>query len=91
MEKLVIYVCVGSSCHLKGSHTIVKLMKKAIADHNLVDKVELKATFCLGHCTDGPSVKVGDEVLYGKYSGTEIAIDGTNYLIMRESDIYAIV
>ena len=62
MEKLVIYVCVGSSCHLKGSHTIVKLMKKAIADYNLQDKVELKATFCLGHCTAGPSVKVGDEV-----------------------------
>ena len=62
MEKLVVYVCVGSSCHLKGSHTIVKLMKKAIAEHNLEDKVELKATFCLGHCTDGPSVKVGDEV-----------------------------
>ena len=37
------------------------------------------------------TVKVGDEVLYGKYSGTEIAIDGTNYLIMRENDIYAIV
>ena len=37
------------------------------------------------------TVKVGDEVLYGKYSGTEIAINGTNYLIMRESDIYAIV
>ena len=36
------------------------------------------------------TVKVGDEVLYGKYSGTEISIDGTNYLIMRESDIYAI-
>ena len=62
MEKLVIYVCVGSSCHLKGSHTIVKLMKKAIADYNLKDKVELKATFCLGHCKAGPSVKVGDEV-----------------------------
>ena len=62
MEKLVIQVCVGSSCHLKGSHAIVKLMKKAIADNNLQDKVELKATFCLGHCTDGPSVKVGDEV-----------------------------
>ena len=37
------------------------------------------------------TVKVGDEVLYGKYSGTEISIDGVNYLIMRESDIYAIV
>lgn len=37
------------------------------------------------------NVKVGDEVLYGKYSGTEIAIDGTDYLIMKESDIYGIV
>lgn len=37
------------------------------------------------------TVKVGDEVLYGKYAGTELTIDGINYLIMRESDIVAIV
>ncbi|HIX53803.1 MAG TPA: co-chaperone GroES [Candidatus Sphingobacterium stercoripullorum] len=37
------------------------------------------------------TVKVGDKVLYGKYSGTEITYDGKEYLIMRESDIYAIV
>ena len=36
-------------------------------------------------------VKVGDAVLYGKYSGTEINVDGKDYLIMKESDIYAIV
>lgn len=36
-------------------------------------------------------VKVGDAVLYGKYAGTEISIDGKDYLIMRESDILAIV
>lgn len=36
-------------------------------------------------------VKVGDTVLYGKYSGTEIQIDGKDYLIMKESDIFAIV
>jgi chaperonin GroES len=36
-------------------------------------------------------VKVGDNVLYGKYAGTEITVDGKEYLIMRESDIYAIV
>ncbi|RZM29647.1 MAG: co-chaperone GroES [Pedobacter sp.] len=38
-----------------------------------------------------PSVKVGDVVLYGKYGGTELPIDGKDYLIMRENDIYAIV
>ncbi len=37
------------------------------------------------------TVKVGDEVLYGKYSGTELNIEGKDYLIMRESDIFAIV
>lgn len=37
------------------------------------------------------TVKVGDTVLYGKYSGTEITIDGKNYLIMKESDIYATI
>ncbi len=37
------------------------------------------------------TVKVGDKVLYGKYSGTEIELDGTKYMIMKESDIYAII
>lgn len=42
--------------------------------------------------TDEPiTVKVGDNVLYGKYSGTEVSIEGKEYLIMRESDIFAIV
>jgi chaperonin GroES len=38
-----------------------------------------------------PTVKVGDVVLYGKYGGTELPIDGKDYLIMRESDIYAVL
>jgi chaperonin GroES len=37
------------------------------------------------------TVKVGDSVLYGKYSGTEISVDGKEYLIMRESDIFAVI
>lgn len=37
------------------------------------------------------TVKVGDKVLYGKYSGTEVTIDGEEYLFMRESDIFAVV
>ena len=37
------------------------------------------------------TVKVGDMVLYGKYAGTELSVDGTDYLIMRESDIYAVI
>lgn len=37
------------------------------------------------------TVKVGDTVLYGKYAGTEISVDGKEYLIMRESDIFAVI
>ncbi|CAN5447814.1 co-chaperone GroES [soil metagenome] len=37
------------------------------------------------------TVKVGDKVLYGKYAGTELSVEGEEYLIMRESDIYAIL
>ncbi len=37
------------------------------------------------------TVKVGDSVLYGKYAGTEINVEGADYLIMRESDIYAVI
>ena len=49
-----------------------------------------------GHREDGGAViplevKIGDKVLYGKYSGTETTIDGQDYLIMRESDIFAVV
>ncbi len=44
----------------------------------------------MGKKDEPMTVKVGDEVLYGQYSGTEIKLDGTSYLIMRESDIYGI-
>lgn len=36
-------------------------------------------------------LKVGDKILYGKYSGTEVVIEGTEYLIMRESDVYGVI
>lgn len=61
-----IFVCVGSSCHLKGSHKIIELLKERLSEDNLINKVELKATFCLGHCaTKGVSIKVDEEVITG--------------------------
>lgn len=44
-----------------------------------------------GKVDEPMTVKVGNTVLYGKYSGTEVTIDGTDYLIMKESDIYGII
>ena len=44
-----------------------------------------------GKVDEPMTVKVGNQVLYGKYSGTEVTINGTDYLIMKESDIYGII
>lgn len=60
-----IYVCVGSSCHLKGSYDIIKKFEQLIKENNLDGKVELKASFCMGHCTDGVAVKIDGEFIDG--------------------------
>ncbi len=63
---MTVLVCVGSSCHLKGSYEIIELMKDAIKAHQLEDKVTLKATFCLGKCgVAGVSIKVDDQIITG--------------------------
>ena len=66
-EKMIfIDVCVGSSCHLMGSHEIVKLIQNEIANRHLDDEVVLSGCFCLGKCNrSGVSVKVGEEVYTG--------------------------
>ena len=53
-------VCIGSSCHIKGSHQVVKELQRLIAKHNLSDSVELGGTFCLGNCQKGVCVTVDD-------------------------------
>lgn len=60
-----IYICVGSSCHLKGSYNIINLMKEALEKNGLSDKVNVSAAFCLGRCTDGVTIKVDDEIITG--------------------------
>ncbi len=53
-------VCIGSSCHIKGSRQVVKDLQKLIADSSLGDKVELGGTFCLGKCQQGVCVMIDD-------------------------------
>lgn len=54
-------VCVGSACHLKGSYDLISSLQEIINDNNCSDKVEVKAAFCLGHCSNAVSVKFDDE------------------------------
>lgn len=57
-----ITVCIGSSCHIKGSRLIVDRIQQLISENNLDDKVELAGTFCLGQCQQGVSIMVDDKV-----------------------------
>ena len=56
-----ITICIGSSCHLKGSRQVVESLQKLVAQHNLTEKVELGGTFCIGKCQQGVCVTVDDE------------------------------
>ena len=54
-------VCIGSSCHIKGSRQVVEKLQELINENNLGDKVELSGTFCLGKCQQGVCVMVDEE------------------------------
>lgn len=54
-------ICIGSSCHIKGSRQVVEKLQDLINENNLGDKVELSGTFCLGKCQQGVCVTVDDE------------------------------
>ena len=63
---MIIQVCVGSSCHLKGSMDIVGLLKKAIEDNHLEIDVTLAGSFCTGRCNrNGVTITVDDDVYPG--------------------------
>ncbi|MDS1002477.1 (2Fe-2S) ferredoxin domain-containing protein [Clostridium sporogenes] len=68
---LTINICVGSACHLKGSYKVINSIQNFIEKNNLKDKVEIKGSFCLGHCTEGVSVKVKDQIYSVNEENTE--------------------
>ncbi len=71
-DKMDLMVCVGSSCHLQNSRDLIARLKELIAQYNLEDTVELKGSFCMGHCADrGVCVKFQDEI----YSLTMDTVD----------------
>ena len=63
---MTIRVCIGSSCHLKGSYEIVELLQKAIEEYHLENEVTLAGSFCLGKCSrTGVTVQVDEEIHVG--------------------------
>ena len=63
---LFVQVCVGSSCHLKGSYDIVELLEQSVAEYHLEDDVVLSGSFCIGKCNRvGVTVQVNDDIHVG--------------------------
>ncbi|MBR2499652.1 MAG: (2Fe-2S) ferredoxin domain-containing protein [Clostridia bacterium] len=56
-----ITVCIGSSCHIKGSRQVVEELQRLISQNSLDDKIELGGTFCMGKCQQGVCVTIDEE------------------------------
>ena len=54
---MIVKICVGSSCHLKGSYDVLEQMKSIVKKYNVEDVVTLQASFCLGDCAEGVTVR----------------------------------
>ena len=57
---MIIKICVGSSCHLKGSYDVIEQLQAIVKKYKVEDLVDLQASFCLGFCAEGVTVKAED-------------------------------
>ena len=63
---MIIQVCVGSACNLKGSPEIVELLQKAVEENHLKDEITLAGSFCIGKCNRvGVTIQIDDDVHTG--------------------------
>ena len=66
VKNMIIQVCVGSSCHLKGSPEIVELFQNAISEHKLEEEVTLVGSFCIGKCNrTGVTIQIDEDIHTG--------------------------
>ena len=58
---MVVQICIGSACHIKGSYRVIQQLQELVEEHDLQGEVELMSAFCLGKCSSGVSVKLDDQ------------------------------
>lgn len=77
---MIIKVCVGSSCHLKGSYDVIEQMKELLKKYDVEDLVDLQASFCLGFCSQGVTVKAEnpDKPTFDKLQKNELFLHNIN-------------
>ena len=59
---MIVTVCIGSSCHLKGSREIIEKLQHLLHENKLEKEVELRGSFCMGECMNGVCVKIEEEL-----------------------------
>lgn len=80
-----IYICVGSSCHLKGSYDVIRQFERLIAENGLAEHVTLKASFCMGHCTGGVALQIDGR--YIDNVGADNAAEVFRRYVLQTDDI----
>ncbi|MGP1446728.1 MAG: (2Fe-2S) ferredoxin domain-containing protein [Candidatus Limimorpha sp.] len=91
-----IKVCVGSSCHLKGSYDVIEAFKEILKKYDVEDLVELQASFCLGYCAQGVTVKLDSmaQPVVEQLGKEELFLHGFNKDNIEEvfvKDIYPLI
>lgn len=59
---MIVTICIGSSCHLKGSREVIEKLQQLLKENGLESKVELRGSFCMGQCVNGVCVKIKDKI-----------------------------
>lgn len=66
-----ITICIGSSCHLKGSKEVIQILERLISSHGLGEKIQMNGSFCIGECMKGVCVKFNNKTYSLTPSTTE--------------------
>jgi NADH:ubiquinone oxidoreductase subunit E len=64
-QKTEMHICLGSSCFSRGNKDVVAFIKDYLHRNNLEDKINFKGARCMGHCSDGPNLRISEEVICG--------------------------
>lgn len=64
-SKMNIQVCIGSSCHVKGSYDVMNALSSLVIENNMEDSVKVQVAFCLGVCKDGVTIKMAEKIITG--------------------------
>lgn len=85
--KLVISVCFGSSCHLKGSFVVTEIINNFLKQNRLEDRVELKGSLCMGQCANGVNITINDTMFSNLNSDSVNEVESLlRTLLLSEGD-----